>query len=392
MQQVNRRDFLAAGAVLGGAALLGGCGSSSSGGSSGGGGGSAAKTTPLSKRPDIAKEPGNMSILEWGGYEAGGTKAQTSGLWAGTPYTQEFGKHSVVYTYIVNDDQSLSKAATSGPFDIMHPCNEMLPSFVKQGLIQPWDTSLLPSFKNLNPFLVEKGQVDGKQYMIPWDWGYASLLYRSDKIAPADATGWELAWNPKYKGRISLWNGSGSNMEVAALKLGYHDMDTMSESQIAAAKNTLIAQKPLNKFYWSSEYEQMQPSFKSGDIWITYSWQDAFVSMSKAGLQVAYLNPSQGKLSWFCGYTLGAQTKNFFHAHKYAESFINHKACVQMTNLFYYGTADKTIKASEIQNHKLAKQLNIGNPTAIEASDVHLQSWQPERPKYELAWQEVLAS
>jgi hypothetical protein len=36
--------------------------------------------------------------------------------------------------------------------------------------------------------------------------------------------------------------------------------------------------------------------------------------------------------------------------------------------------------------------LDIGNPTAIEASDVHLQSWQPERPKYELAWQEVLAA
>ena len=108
----------------------------------------------------------------------------------------------------------------------MHPCNEMLQSFVSQGLIQPWDTSLLPSFKNLNPFLVQKGQINGKQYMIPWDWGYASLLYRTDKIDPADATGWELAWNPKYKGKIALWNGSGSNMEVAALKLGYHDMDT----------------------------------------------------------------------------------------------------------------------------------------------------------------------
>jgi spermidine/putrescine transport system substrate-binding protein len=385
MKDMNRRELIAAGAALGGAALLGACGSSTSSSN-------AAKQTPVAKRPSIGKEPGKLSILEWGGYEAGGTPAQTSGLWAGTPYTQEFGKHSVTYTYIVNDDQSLSKAANGGPFDIVHPCNEMLPSFVSESLVQPWDTSLLPSFKNLNPFLVSRGQINGKQYLIPWDWGYASLLYRSDKIDPADATGWELAWNPKYKGKISLWNGSGSNMEVAALKLGFPQMDHMTPSQITAAKNTLIQQKPLNKFYWSSEYGQMQPAFKAGDIWITYSWQDAFVSMSKAGLKVAYLNPSQGKLSWFCGFTLGAQTKNFFHAHKYVESFINHKACVQMTNLFYYGTADKTITPSEIQDHKLAQQLNIGNPTAIEASDVHLQSWQPNRSAYELAWQEVLAA
>jgi spermidine/putrescine transport system substrate-binding protein len=387
MTNLNRRDFLSTGAALGGAALLGACGSSGSSSSG-------AQTTPVSKRPDISKEPGKLSILEWGGYEAGGTAAQTSGLWAGTPYTKEFGKHSVVYTYIVNDDQSLNKSATGGPFDLMHPCNEMLPSFVSQGLIQPWDTSLLPSFKNLNPFLVQKSQIGGKQYMIPWDWGYASLLYRSDKIAPADATGWELAWNPKYKGRISLWNGAGSNMEVAALKLGYGGkaMDHMTPDQITNAKNTLIAQKPLNKFYWSSEYGQMQPAFKAGDIWIAYTWQDAYVSMTHAGLKVAYLNPSQGKLSWFCGFVLGSQTKNFFHAHKYVESFINHHACVQMTNLFYYGTADKTIKPSEIQDPKLAKQLNVGNPTALEASDVHLQAWQPNRPQYELAWQEVLAS
>jgi spermidine/putrescine transport system substrate-binding protein len=387
MKEISRRDFLSTGVALGGAVLLGGCGSSSGNSAS-----NAAKATPLAKRPSIRKEPGKLSILEWGGYEAGGTPAQTSGLWAGTPYTKEFGKHSVVYTYIVNDDQSLSKATNGGPFDIMHPCNEMLPSFVSRGLVQPWDTSLLPSFKNLNPFLVKKGQVNGHQYMIPWDWGYASLLYRTDKVDPADATGWELAWNPKYKGRISLWNGSGSNMEVAALKLGYHNMDTMSADQIANAKKALIAQKPLNKFYWSSEYGQMQPSFKAGDIWITYSWQDAYVSMNAAGLKVAYLNPSQGKLSWFCGFVLGAQTKNFFHAHKYLESFINHHACVQMTNLFYYGTSDRTITPSEVKDQHLVKQLNVGNPTAIEASDVHLQSYQPSRSQYELAWQEVLAS
>jgi spermidine/putrescine transport system substrate-binding protein len=389
MKDMNRRELIVAGAALGGAALLGGCGSSGSSGSS------SVKTTPLSKRPSIKKEPGHLSILEWGGYEAGGTPAQTSGMWAGTPYTKEFGKHSITYTYIVNDDQSLSKAANGGPFDIVHPCNEMLPSFVKEGLVQPWDTSLLPSFKNLNPFLVKRGQINGQQYMIPWDWGYASLLYRSDKIDPGDATGWELAWNPKYKGKISLWNGAGSNFEVAALKLGLTkpgEMDNMTTDQINSAKNTLIQQKPLNKFYWSSEYQQMQPAFKAGDIWIAYTWQDAYVSMKAAKLQVNYLNPSQGKLSWFCGFVLGSQTKNFFHAHKYVEAFINHHACVQMTNLFYYGTADQTIKPNEIQNPALAKQLTIGNPEALLASDVHLQSYQPHRSQYELAWQEVLAA
>ena len=384
MDHLNRRGFLAAGAAVGGSALLAACGSS--------GQTKTAKTTPISQRPPIGKEPGKLSLLEWSGYEAGGTKAQASGLWAGTPYTQEFGKDSVVYSYITNDDQSLQKAATSGPFDIMHPYHEMIPWFISEGLIQPWDTSLLPSFKNLNPFLTHLGKYKGQQYLIPWDWGFASLLYRTDKVAPADAKGWELAWNPKYKGRVSLWNAPGSSMEIAALKLGFHDMDTMNASQISQAKQALIQQKPVNKFYWSSEYSQMQPAFKSGDIWVAYTWQDAYVAMKNAGLKVAYMNPSQGKLSWFGGFVLGSQTKNFFHAHKYVESFINHRACVQMCNLFYYGVADATIKPSEIKDQALAKQLGIGNPHAILAGHVNLQSYQPNRQAYGLAWQEVLAS
>jgi len=376
---LDRRAFLSGGVALaGGAVVLGACGSSGT-------------STTSTTRPALSKEPNKLSILEWGGYEAAGTKAETYGLVAGKSYTEKFGGSSITYTYIINDDQALEKATSNGPFDIMHPCHENLPDYVSRGLVQPWDTSLLPSFKQLNPYLVEKTQINGKQYMIPWDWGYGSLLYRTDKIDPADATGWELAWNPKYSGKISLWNGGSTDFEIAALKLGYPHMDALTPSQLQSAKAALTAQKPLNKFYWGSEYGQMQPAFKSGTIWITYSWQDALVSMKAAGLQVGYLKPSQGRLSWLCGFMLGAKTQDYYHAHEYVESYINHDACAQMTNLYYYGTSNDTVTPADIQNKTLVAALDLGNPKAIAASNVHLQSWDPNHAKVELAWQEVLA-
>jgi spermidine/putrescine transport system substrate-binding protein len=380
MQNLNRRDFLAAAGALGGAVLLGGCGSSD------------APKAAAKTHPPIGKESGKLSILEWGGYEAGGTKAQKSGLFAGTDYTKQFGADGLSYTAIVNDDQSLQKAGTSGPFDIHHPCVQMVPGYKQQGLIQPWDASLLPSIKNLNPALLERGKIDGEQYFIPWDWGYASLLYRTDKVDPADATSWDLAWNEKYKGKISLWNGAGSTMEMTALKLGFKDMDNLTPEQIDACKKELIKQKPLNKFLWSSEYGQMQPAFKSGDIWITYSWQAAYVIMKEAGLKVAFMEPKEGRLTWVCGFTLGAQTENYHHAHKYVESFINHKASVQMLNLFYYGVSDATVKPGEVKDAALAKELKIGDPEALTGPDVHMQQFQPNRAAYQQAWQEVMAS
>ncbi len=382
----NRRRFISGAAGLAGLGLLNACSSSSSSGGSGG-------TSPSpAKHPPISTESGKLSILEWGGYEASGTKAQTLGLLAGSTYTKKFGASGITYSYIVNDDQALQKATSGGPFDIMHPCHENLPDYVNRGLVQPWDTSLIPSFSQLNPYLVKAGQFNGQQYMIPWDWGYGSLLYRTDKIAAADATGWELAWNSKYSGKISLWNGASTNFEIAALKLGYPNMDNLSTTQLAAAKAALIQQKPLNKLYWGSEYSQEQPNFKSGTTWVTYAWQDSLVSMTAAGLKCAFLDPSQGRLSWLCGYMLGSKTQEYYHAHDYVESYINHAACAQMTNLFYYGTSNATVTTSEIKNKTLATALDLSNPQAITSGNNHLQSWSPNRSALELAWQEVLAS
>jgi spermidine/putrescine transport system substrate-binding protein len=378
---MDRGDFLKSATMLGGAVLLSGCGSGS-------GSGSPASSV---KRPPINSEPGSLAILEWGGYEAAGTKAQKYWKIPGKAYTDKFGANGITYTYIVNDSQALQKASQI-PFDLMHPCNENTPDYVARGLVQPWDTSLLPSFGELNPYLVDRAKVNGEQYMIPWDWGYASLTYNSEQVDPADATGWELAWNPKYKGKIALWDGAASNLEVAALKLGFPKMDQMSTDQLAQAKQALIEQKPLNKFYWQSEYSDMQPALKNDTIWIAYSWQDVPPLLNGNTHKFVFLDPSQGRLSWFCGFMLGANTKNYRHAHAYVESFINKAACTDLTNTYYYGNANTAVKPSDIADQALAKALDLANPKAIGASNVHLQSWEKDRSAYDLAWEEVKAA
>jgi spermidine/putrescine transport system substrate-binding protein len=373
-------------AGLGGAVLLGGCGSSSS----------TSSGSSSAKRPGISKESGDMSILEWDGYQAFGTPTnkKAGGLSAGEEYTKKFGANGITYSLIVNDSEALNKVRSGQQFDIIHPCIENLQDYVNDGLVQAWDTSLLPSFSNLNPALVRGGQLNGQQYFIPWDWGYGSVIYRTDKVDPADAKGWELFWNPKYKDRISMWNGNTTNFEIAALKLGYGGkaMDHLSDDQLTNAKNTLIEQYALNKFLWSSEYTDLQPALQNGDIWIAYSWQDQWVYAKAKGIPMAYMEPSQGRLGWYCGFMLGKDTKNYYHAHDYVESYINHKSCLSLTNYFYYGNADATVKPSEISDQEVAKSLDIGNPNVLASANVHLQSWEPNEAAVQQAWEEVTAS
>ena len=187
---------------------------------------------------------------------------------------------------------------------------------------------------------MKAGQVDGKQYWIPWDSGYSSVMYRTDKIDPADATSWNLFWNPKYAGKISMWDGFTTPLVIAGLVNGVSDPYNMSTDEIEAAKQKLIEQKQVNKFYWKLEYDDMQPAFKSGDIWVTYAWPNDYNDMLAAGLKTGYMDPSEGRLAWYCGFIMLKSSQNYFHNHKYVDSFIGHDACVDLFNAFVYASAN----------------------------------------------------
>ena len=195
---------------------------------------------------------------------------------------------------------------------------------------------------------MKAGQVDGKQYWIPWDSGYSSVMYRTDKIDPADATSWNLFWNPKYAGKISMWDGFTTPLVIAGLVNGVADPYNMSTDEIEAAKQKLIEQKQVNKFYWKLEYDDMQPAFKSGDVWVTYAWPNDYNDMLAAGLKTGFMDPSEGRLAWYCGFIMLKSSQNYFHNHKYVDSFIGHDACVDLFNAFVYASANTTMKKSDL--------------------------------------------
>src|SRR5688500_4223030 len=78
--------------------------------------------------------------------------------------------------------------------------------------------SLISNLKDLNPEAVKAGQVDGRQYMVPLDWGLDSVVYRADKVDPKEES-WMLAFDDRYAGKISWWD-SPWTLFVAGYALG----------------------------------------------------------------------------------------------------------------------------------------------------------------------------
>jgi spermidine/putrescine transport system substrate-binding protein len=116
-----------------------------------------------------------LSFFTWAGYEL--PEFDKSFL-AAHP-------EGVEATVFGEDDDAFAKVKAGFSPDIAHPCYDKISRWSKEGLIQPIDTrriknwdSIFPVFKNLPD--IQAG--DGKVWMVPWDWGNVSVLYRTDLI------------------------------------------------------------------------------------------------------------------------------------------------------------------------------------------------------------------
>ena len=393
-RRFRRGDFLKLGAAAAGASVLAACGSSNNAAPEPAAAPpatpepAAAPPTPepAPARPTIDQESGTLRVFEWAGYEYPTYGGKGGPL---QPYVDKYGKPK--FTFLTSDDQAIGKVRAGFKPDVVHPCVSYVKDWVDLGAVQPWDTSLIPSFKNLNPALVTNAQVDGKQYFLPLDWGFSSILYRNDKVEPQDNS-WSLYFDERYKGKISWWDSPIENFLIFGYTQGFdpYNWDLWTDQQLGDAKKFLIEKKKLVRNIWSSETD-MQTDFAAGNIWIAYAWGGDYAFAKSKKMDVTYMEPKEGRLSWNCGLVLGADTKNYYHAHEYAEAWASAASADWIIANYYYGHSNTTADIAKIDPN-LVKVFHLDDPGALQEPKAHIERWVPDRRKLSKAWDEVKAA
>jgi spermidine/putrescine-binding protein len=372
---MTRSNFLRGAVALGGGVLLSGCGGGGGGASS-----TAATATAAAKRPPIGQEPGSLAILDYAGYES-------KPLWTG--YAQEFPGKSPKWTFYNSDAEALSKTLGGYRGDLSHPCSAYVQSWVDADLVEPWDTSLLTNFPNLNQGLLKRGQINGKQYQIPSDWGFISLMYRKDKVDPGEVS-WNLMFDSKnYPGKITWYDNPSDMMAIGGFAVGAANPFQMTDDEIAAVKAKFIEAKPKVRNFWNSQ-SGMQQDFASGNVWITYAWPSDWLAVRKK-VPAVYSTPKEGRLAFDCGFSIFKGTKNYFHAHKYVDSWVSPASGEWLLNNFAYGTSNTKVDLTKVSK-TLVKAFELQDPGLLDSGKVHVLQHNPNQAKYDKAWQEIKAA
>jgi len=381
-RRMGRRDLLKyTGMGVGVSAVLAACKQASSAGGLPSG----------SARPSISAEPGDLAVYDWAGYGDGSyyPKLEQANLWQAY---QDQTDDTPQFTLFPDDDTGYTKVAAAAgggvPFDIVHPCAYRFKDYVDLGVMQPWDTSQIPNFSQLNPQLEQFGNINGQQYFIVEDWGFIAPLYRADKVDPQEDS-WSLLFDDRYAGKIS-WINTLEMLVIAGYLNNVSNPWEMTDEELNAQKEFLISKKPLVRVFWDQSYELFQ-DFKREDVYIGYAWPDAYAYAKGAGLDVVYMNPKEGRITWSCGMGLFNNTKNYYHAHDYVDSWSATKAAEFLVGSYFYGHANTHIDLSGV-SPDIVKALSLDDLSILQPPNSNPESYIPRRQDYADAWSEVKAA
>ena len=197
-------------------------------------------------------ETGRLQVLDWAGYGNDGGQPMFAA------YVKKYPNNKPQFTYMTNEADALAKFHAGLKPDIFRPYVGWIKYFATSGLVQPWNPTLIPNFKYLNPFMVKAGQYQGKQYGIPDDWGFDAILYRSDKVKPK-AKSWGLLFDERYKGKIAWFDDLEHAHDGRPLPRVQEPLGPDRRAAQAVPEAAHLEEAP-GAHFWSSETTSGKPS------------------------------------------------------------------------------------------------------------------------------------
>jgi len=170
---------------------------------------------------------------------------------------------------------------------------------------------------------------------------------------------WDILWDPKYEKQILMLNSQRDSMAVALKKLGY-SLNTRNTEELEAAKEALIAQKPLVLAYVEDD---VKDKMIAGEAALAVVWSGDAVYMKWENPDLEYVVPDEGSNLWFDAMVI---PKTSTHQ-KEAEMFINFmcRPEIALKNTEYIGYSTPNMEAKK----NLAEDI-LNDPTSYPPEEV----------------------
>jgi putative spermidine/putrescine transport system substrate-binding protein/spermidine/putrescine transport system substrate-binding protein len=327
----------------------------------------------------------SLTLLVWEGY------ADPSFVHA----FEESHNCKVSASYMGSSDELVAKlrGGSASNYDVISPSSDVATMIVASNLAAPLDLAKLPSYPQLSERLrsLPLVRMNDKVYGVPFTWGPNPLLYDT-KAFPAAPDSWAALWDPKLKGKISVWDEL-STLYMAAQILGYDKPDpnhlyNLSDAELENVKKKLLELKPNIRKIWTTGGE-LTNLFENHEVVAAMGWPLMTNQLRKVNLPIGETIPKENTTGWIDHLMITAASEHKELATQFLAYMIEAKTQKAVTDVTGYGPANP--QAGQFMTEGQRKSLHLDN---TDQYMTRIYFWQqvPRRDKYNEIWNEVKAA
>ncbi len=268
-------------------------------------------------------------------------------------FTAETGVATVYDTFDSNEVLETKMLQGGTGYDVVTPSNHNIPRYIEAGALAELDKARLTNIGNLSPQIMAYMEPfdPGGRYTVPYMWGTVGIGYNPQKVAErlpgVEITSWSVLFRPENIARLAdcgvHFLDASEDMYAVVLNYMGRDPNSTAVADYEAATQMLMSVRPHVRKFHSSEYVN---ALANGDICIAIGYSgDIFQAADRAaeagaGVEVAYVIPSEGSQIWFDVFAIPADAPNPDAAYAFLDYMLRPEIAAQASNYTVYANAN----------------------------------------------------
>lgn len=253
-------------------------------------------------------------------------------------------------------------------YDIIIPSDYMMDKWVKSGLIQRLDFSLIPNYDKSTIIPEAVALFEGEEYydfMVPYFFGTIGIMYNTRTPGVEDAVlseGFGVLFNPNSPFRIGLYDSPRDTLGAALIHLGF-DVNTTNASEIQAAEN-LVRNVPNPTFGEDSLKQRIIEG--NLDVALVYSgdYFDELYAHEEEDLEVnfAFYTPQNSNV-WIDGMVIPSNASNVAGAHAFINFMIDEDNALENAEYVGYTPVIQSVYEIIVEDFELDESIFFPFPS-----------------------------
>lgn len=211
-------------------------------------------------------------------------------------FTDETGIEVTMDTFDSNEAMLASlKAGSLGSYDVAVPSDYMVKILLDSGMLQPFESSELSNFGNIDEVWSDPSFDPGRKHSVPYQWGTTSFAVNRDAFS-GDINTTDMLFNPpeELQGKINVLDSQGELILMAQLHLGLEQCSTNRDD---VKKLDALLQEA--KAHWASfNSDGAKDVLVSGDAAVGQIFNGFSTKAREEGANIEYAFPKEGYVAW----------------------------------------------------------------------------------------------